>query len=150
MRTKKEPRNGEFLSPFRVIIGVLTCSRFERREQLVLAFGEKRTQCPDYFDLCSLPRRTPATPSFTPLRGKRPIRWHHPIISQKSCLFSQKQAGISSRPRRFCVRFFWGWHGECKTWGWERVRGEFTGESLDFRDFSAIVLTIPMPPKEKK
>ena len=29
------------------------------------------------------------------------------------------------------------------------MRGEFTGESLDFRDFSAIVLTIPMPPKEK-
>ena len=31
---KKEPRNGEFLSPFGVIIGVLTCSRFERREHI--------------------------------------------------------------------------------------------------------------------
>ena len=34
VRTKKEPRNGEFLSPFGVIIGVLTCSRFERREHI--------------------------------------------------------------------------------------------------------------------
>ena len=36
LQTKKGPRNGEFLSPFGVIIGVLTCSRFERREHINL------------------------------------------------------------------------------------------------------------------
>jgi len=72
------------------------------------------------------------------------------VIWQKSCLFSQKQAGITSRPRRFCEGFFWGWLEECSTRSWERRRGEFSGESFDFRDFSAIVLTIPKPPKEKK
>ena len=29
------------------------------------------------------------------------------------------------------------------------MRGEFAGETLVFLDFSAIMLTIPMPPKEK-
>jgi len=48
------------------------------------------------------------------------------------------------------LRFFWGWLEECSTRSWERRRGEFAGENLVFLDFSAIVLTVPMPPKEKK
>ena len=33
------------------------------------AFDEKRTQCPDYFDLFFSPGAPPATPSFLPFQG---------------------------------------------------------------------------------
>ena len=36
-------------------------------------------------------------------------------------------------------------------WGVQHKKlGEVAGENLAFLDFSAIVLTVPMPPKEKK
>jgi len=37
--------------------------------QSVSAFDEKRTQCPDYFDLFFSPGAPPATPSFLPFQG---------------------------------------------------------------------------------
>ena len=34
-----------------------------------------------------------------------------------------KKCGISSRPRRFCLRFFWGWHGETRNLRMREARG---------------------------
>ena len=59
-----------------------------------------------------LPRHPPATPSFLPLPG---ANVQFSLCTQqfrKNRLYFLRKREISSRPRRFCEGFPWGWHGE--------------------------------------